>query len=61
MPISEDKMATSGDLAGPRSILGIHPSLHLKIPSALDVGLGSISAWRRFVMPTTILVSLPSG
>ena len=22
--ISEDKMATSGDLAGPRSILGIH-------------------------------------
>jgi hypothetical protein len=28
----------------------------LKIPSALDVGLGAISAWRRFVMPTTILV-----
>jgi hypothetical protein len=28
----------------------------LKIPSALDVGLGSISAWRRFVVPTTFLV-----
>jgi len=28
----------------------------LKIPSALDIGLGSISAWRRFVVPTTILV-----
>jgi hypothetical protein len=57
-PISGDKMATSGDLAEPRSILDIHgpPGLHLKIPSALDVGLGSISAWRCFVVPTTILV-----
>ena len=35
----------------PRSA-GLHP----KIPSALDVGLGSITAWRRFVVPTTILV-----
>ena len=30
--------------------------LRLKIPSALDVGLGSITPWRRFVVPTTILV-----
>jgi hypothetical protein len=30
--------------------------LLLKIPSALDVGLGSITPWRRFVVPTTILV-----
>jgi len=30
--------------------------LLLKILSALDVGLGSITTWRRFVVPTTILV-----
>ena len=28
----------------------------MKIPSALDDGLGSITPWRRFVAPTTILV-----
>jgi hypothetical protein len=43
-PISEDKMAQAAT-----SFAGT-------IPSALNVGLRSITAWRPFIVPTTILV-----
>src|SRR3984893_15785822 len=44
-----------GDTTGNEGV-GAGADLRLRLPSALDVGLGSIIAGRHFVVPTTILV-----